>query len=147
MKIRCTTLFNTTNTGISNRRAAYTHLSDSEYDTQRNQQHNLETILQVVSLRAQPEDLSATERIKIRPSTDSRWGSDYSKIKNIPAWTFTFTVNANSVFALGDDPLGGLYSDCEGVPYVTGLGEHRELYHSVSASSQHRNIWFEIDND
>ena len=59
-KIRCYTLFNITKTGITNRRnsSKLGPDKDKEWEKLRNTQCNFDTLIQVISLRSQPENIT-----------------------------------------------------------------------------------------
>ena len=139
MKIKCVTLFDITKTNISNRR----HLFSDNVPglvKQRNQQSNLETLLQVIGLRSQPEDI--TEPLVISTPKEL-WGSKYSK-KSLKSWEFTFTVGHKEIFRNDGDELGNLQSDCNGVPMIIGLDEGVELMPTLECYGGHKNIHFTI---
>lgn len=97
---------------------------------QRNQQSNYETVIQVISLRALPENISEpkiTTKFKISDN-------------NVKCWEFQFEVLQNSVFHDGTNELGNLYTDCNGVPMIIGLDESENLTPILNRD----NIYFEI---
>lgn len=149
MKIRCHTLFDTTRTNINSRRQHLETDGDpAVYSRQRSQQSNLETILQIVGMRSQPEDI--TEPTVQQVKLDDAWGYIYakSKQKTAKAWSFEFTVSHASVFNNGIDTLGNLIQDCAGVPMLTQLDETLKLPQQLEISDELRNIYFEvIDNE
>jgi hypothetical protein len=57
-KISCYTLFDITQTGVINRGKPGTDEDIDAWLVKRNTQCNFDTILQVISLRSQPEDIS-----------------------------------------------------------------------------------------
>lgn len=126
MIVLCRTLFDITKTNVSNRRKTMDIVS-SEIIKQRNQQSNYETVIQVISLRALPENISEP---KVTKMVD----------KNVNCWEFQFEVLQNSVFNDGDNELGNLYTDCNGVPMIVGLDESKNLTPILNKD----NIYFEI---
>jgi hypothetical protein len=134
MKIRCTTLYDITKTNVTTRRQL---LETQIYpEKQRNQQRNLETILQIISLRTQPENISEPRE---RAMT-VEWESSFKDtIQN--TWTFTFDVDKESIFDNGRSNLGNLYDDCAGVPMIIGLNETCKLSEVLCLN----NIYFEIE--
>lgn len=134
MKIRCTTLFDITKTNVTTRRQL---LETQVYpEKQRNQQRNLETILQIISLRTQPENISEPSCKMI--SID--WKSVYMDSEQ-KVWSFTFDVDKESVFRNDSSDLGNLYDDCEGVPMIIDLDESCKLQEILCFD----NIHFEIE--
>ena len=134
MILLCKTLFDITKTNVSNRRKTMDIVSP-EVIKQRNQQSNYETIIQVISLRALPENISEPKIIKTKLS---EW--KFSDQSSANCWEFEFEVLQNSVFCDGPNELGKLYQDCDGVPMIVGLDEVKNLSPVLS----HNNIHFEI---
>ena len=131
IRIKCTTLFDITATGVKNRfhksRLPFNDTtgkmitSDLEWQRSRNQQSNWETVNQVISLRTLPEDISNPQE------TNNHW-------------TFEFTVvDPDTVHRVGD-PVAALKDDCIGVPMALGLSESDNLDPLLMPSV---NIWFE----
>lgn len=127
MKIRCITTFDITATGVTGHckpsRLPFTDASgqtittESEWNRARNQQRNLETITQLLSLRTQIDNVT-------RPVFDN------------DRWSFEFEVESDTIFAQADDLLGVLKQDCYGVPMLL----------STDAALGSDNIWFEPIN-
>lgn len=138
MKIRCTTLFDITKTNQSGRRGNLGDVLPPEILKLRNQQSNLETLLQIISLRCQPEDVSAPERSNVKKT----WGSKYSG--KMQHWSFSFTISQTAVFRLDGDELGNLKLDCIGVPMIIGLDEYPGLINKLDLSKEYLNIQFEV---
>lgn len=134
MILLCRTLFDITKTNVSNRRKTM-DIVTPEIIKQRNQQSNYETIIQVISLRALPENISEP---KITKTKLSEWG--FSANTNVNCWEFEFEVLQNSVFSDGPNELGKLYQDCDGVPMIVGMDEAKILTPVLN----HNNIHFEI---
>ena len=59
-RIKCYTLFDITNTGILSRKTPVNLLPEKvlDWETDRARQSNFDTIIQVISLRTQPEDIT-----------------------------------------------------------------------------------------
>jgi hypothetical protein len=113
-----------------------------EWQLHRKQQINYETMIQVLCMRAQPENI--TDPIKVSAKIDSEWGTTYDSKKRKSVWTFDFTIDKGSVFAIGNDELAGLYQDCDNVPMLVGLEEDTELPTMLSTSKTQKNIYFEV---
>lgn len=143
-RIKCHTLFNVTQTGVTNRRKAEGDPLDWQF--KRNTQCNLDTILQVISLRAQPENITVPEKIEINLNDSEMFGFliQSNEASSVPAWTFEFTIEQHSVFNNGISELGGLYIDCEEVPMIVNLGEVDKLSNFLDISPELRNVYFEI---
>lgn len=144
-RIKCYTLFNVTQTGVTNRRKIDGDPQDWQY--KRNTQCNLDTIIQVISLRVQPENITIPDKVEINLNDSEMFGfllHSTTDQDSIPVWSFEFTVAQHSVFNNGTSELGGLYTDCEEVPMITGLGEVDKLSNFLDHSPELRNIYFEI---
>ena len=106
-------------------RAGQTIHNQPDWNHSRNQQRNWETLLQIISLRTQPVDLSVPKE------TDG-------------VWEFEFRSESEGVFEMhGDsDPLAGLKQDCEGVPMMLNLTEQPSMSPTITTSGNNQNIWF-----
>ncbi len=133
MKIKCTTLFDITRTNVSNRRQ-WLQITPEGGQKERNQQSNFETVLQVISLRCQPENI--TDPVK---GNSGFWG----KTK---AWQFSFTIEQPAILLQDGDPVGVLKIDCEGVPMIVGLDEKSGLMPVLHHEGPMKNIHFEVDH-
>ena len=128
MKIRCTTTFDITATGVTGHckpsRLPFTDASgqrinsESEWNRARNQQRNLETITQLLSLRTQIDNVTTPV------------------LNDNNQWSFEFEVDSDTIFAQGSDPLAVLKEDCHGVPMLL----------STEPTLTDTNIWFEPIN-
>lgn len=139
MKIICKTLFDCTYTGITGSfrpsqipfrdHAGHYIQNQTEWTRARNQQRNWETILQIVSLNTQPQDIVLPTLIG-------------------DTWQFEFRVESADVFGLNNnsDPLAGLKQNCAGVPMIVGLDEQEPLDPVLSTAGQKQNIWFTTIN-
>jgi hypothetical protein len=85
--------------------------TESEWMKLRRQQTNWETLIQLISLRTQPMNIQTSIKKKF--------------------WTLEFDVEKADVYLKDDDPLGLLKEDCECVPMLTGLDEHKDLDQSA----------------
>lgn len=139
MKIICKTLFDCTYTGVTgNFKAGQIPFVDragqkinevADWNKSRNQQRNWETIMQLVSLNTQPQDIVPPQFIN-------------------GVWQFEFRVESADVFAANNssDPLAGLKQNCTGVPMITNLNEAKIIEPVLSALGPDQNIWFETIN-
>lgn len=135
MRIVCETLFDCAATGvIGHYRASQIPFNDKsgnlidnqqQWNRSRNQQRNWETLLQIIGLRCQPQDIAVPTKHKDR-------------------WRFSFSVESEGVF--GSAALEDLYRDCEGVPMIVDLDEAPGLRPIVSVSGPAQNIWFRTVN-
>lgn len=137
LRVRCTTTFDITATGIKNRfyksRLPFTDDTgrvidnDRTWQIARNQQCNWETINQLISLRTLPENIS-------NPIFDSKNNS----------WQFEFDVINPDSIAVDSNPVGLLLEDCNGVPMILGLNEQLNHAKSFKIDGIDANIQFEI---
>lgn len=143
VRIICYTLFNITQTGINVR--AKPDINDlDEWTRKRNTQWNLDTIIQLVSLRAQPELLTFPEKIS---ANKKKFGTIFETEKNLSCWKFTFSVNYESIYDNGDDELGYLYEDCHNIPMLLIGDENKKLKAVLDTSKELRNIYFEYEQN
>jgi len=73
----------------------------------RNQQRNWETLIQILSLRTQPQDI-ADPHFWLG---DNMW------------WAFEFSIHDVATLALDNRPYGQIEQDCSMVPMLIGLRE------------------------
>jgi hypothetical protein len=146
MKIRVYTLFDITNPPVN--RKTPVDAGDPESQKQFKQRSNFQTLLQVISLRSQPEEIT-DPKIGVEKIKDSgRWGSEHQFGKNnTKIWAFAFSVNYSSIFSNENGDLGLLYQDCQGVPLITGLDESITTIKTLDTTPEYRNIYFEVDHD
>lgn len=140
MKILCRTLFDCSYTGVTGHfRVAEVPFTDRvgqritdqlEWNRSRNQQRNWETLIQIISLRTQPQDMT------IPTNRDG-------------VWEFEFKSESEGVFEIfgNSDPLAGLKADFEGVPMMLHLNEQPDLSPTICVSGDNQNIWFETINN
>lgn len=132
MKIQCQTLFDITATGTTGHvkpsRMPYqdragNKISDTEsWNRSRNQQRNWETVTQLISLRAQVNNL-----------TDPVNEQDF--------WQFEFEIENDDLFSDNVDDLAVLKEDCTGVPMLVGLNESTDTGTVLTINT---NIWFAL---
>ena len=148
-KIRCYTLFNITKTGITNRRnsSKLGPDKDKEWEKLRNTQCNLDTLIQVISLRSQPENITDPIQEIILFEDCDLFGFMYDKQECQSTWSFEFTVNYHGVYNDGINELGHLYSDCDSVPMIKTEGDWDKLPVFLDTSPELRNIYFEVVTD
>ena len=136
MKIQVRTLFDCSTTGTTGHfRPAQLPFRDranqliTSYETwtqSRNRQRNWETLLQVLGLRCQ---LNNIEPCVFRDD----------------AWHFSFEIDNVSVY--GDrGQLELLLRDCQGVPMVDQLDQHTPVAAALTVSGPDQNIWFQAIN-
>jgi hypothetical protein len=150
MRIKCYTLYDITQTNV-NFRKKNTEIVPADEMKKRSQQSNFETILQIINMRSQPEEISESELtvINIDDLKDFNFGYLYEKsynktINKINIWSFTFSVDHADVFNNGINDLGSLSDDCNQVPMILKLEETFKLSNQMNISDEQRNIYFEI---
>ena len=139
MKIQCRTLFDCSYTGTTGHfrvaevpfvdRAGQKITDQTEWNKSRNQQRNWETLLQIIGLRTQPQDLTMP-------------------VCRNGTWEFEFKSESEGVFEIYGNPdlLAGLKQDCEGVPMMLNLQEQPELAPTITTAGSEQNIWFDALN-
>jgi hypothetical protein len=141
-RIACHTLFDITKTGVLNRARPGGEITDNnDWYRKRNTQCNFDTILQVISLRAQPDVINDPVMNFIDLDTVDYFGYTL-KEKNVPVWSFDFEVQHSSVFNDGISDLGALYTDCEGVPMIRCDSQWGKSGEMLDITSETRNIYF-----
>jgi len=146
-KVTCYTLFDITQTGVMNRNRPS---SDEDVDAwlfKRNTQNNFDTILQVVSLRSQPEEISRPKHLSINLTEFENFGFLLENDEKINCWSFNFTIQHPSVFHDGINELGSLYSDCNQVPMIKTNTAWDKLPAFLDSSDELRNIYFKVDDN
>lgn len=144
-RLCCYTLFDITPTGVLNR-SKPTEEDVESWIHRRNTQCNFDTLLQVISLRSQPEVVKSPTVVKIRFDEFVNFGFLYEqeddKLHNV--WKFEFEIQHSSVFENGISPLGELYRDCEGVPMIICHDQYVDTPTFLDTSAELKNIHFEV---
>lgn len=92
----------------------------------RNRQRNWETLLQVLSLRTQIENITPSLRVGKH-------------------WCFSFDIDNPAVYGNNGD-LSLLIQDCRGVPMVHGIEHEQTEMRALEAAGPDQNIWFQTIN-
>jgi hypothetical protein len=144
-RIRCCTLFNITYTGVMNRTKPNQN-DIQDWLNKRNTQCNFDTILQIISLRSQPEVVKMPVKVEMTPDEFNLFGFVYksNEDKTDYCWKFEFEVQHSSVFENGLTSLGALYSDCAGVPMIQCTDQINSLPALIDITEELRNIYFEV---
>ena len=134
-KIACYTLFDITKTNVPNRSKSPEGIEYKTWVYQRNTQINFDTIIQAVSLRSQPENISTPIQLEIK--------EDYFNIgRPIIGWMFNFEVRSVSVYSNGNDELIYLKQDISDVPMLLCGTEYADLVNFLSIEKPTKNIHF-----
>lgn len=98
--------------------------TEDQWRQAKNQQTNFETIIQILSLRTQPQSITTPEIVT------------KNKVKY---WVFNFTIESDDIY--GDD-LHLLKQDCNNVPMISKMNSKiSDNYLKVQD-----NIYFEVQN-
>lgn len=143
-RICCYTLFDITQTGVLNR-SKPNEDDIQEWISKRNTQCNFDTILQVISLRSQPDLIKMPVKFEMEEPDLERFGFLFEKDESMPSycWKFEFEVHHSSVFENGVMPFGALYKDCEGVPMINCPTQIKGVTSFLDITDELRNIYFE----
>jgi hypothetical protein len=100
-----------------------------DWNRSRNQHRNWETIMQMISLRAQPTIIQEPKCID-------------------GVWQFEFSVETPGVYSTNNDVdnLDSLLNECAGIPMVVGLDEIGAIESSLNICGPNQNLWFETIN-
>ena len=142
-RITCYTLFDITKTGVLNRARPGDDITDTNaWYRRRNTQCNFDTILQVISLRAQPDIVQDPIRLEIDLKNEQYFGTILKDKKTVPVWKFVFDVQHQSVFEDGVSDLGSLYKDCSEVPMIQCDSQWHNTGDRLDITLEKRNIYF-----
>lgn len=145
-RIRCYTLFDIEKTGFFSRKPP-TDINDAEikeWETKRNKQFNLDTILQLISLRSQPEEISEPIKFEVDFKKFNNFGFLFDEEENQLGWQFDFSIAHKNVFNNESSELGELFLDCDNVPMILTGNEWSKLAAFLSTSPEIKNIHFEV---
>lgn len=146
-KVSCYTLFDITQTGIINRSKPGMDDDPELWLHKRSTQCNFDTIVQAVSLRSQPENISIPTSSKIKFDEFENFGFLLENDEQVICWTFDFEIQHPSVFNDGISELGALYSDCDSVPMIKTNNIWEKLPAFLDSSDELRNIYFKVLNN
>lgn len=139
MKILCRTLFDCSRTGTTGHfRLAQIPFRDQigntinsiqDWNFSRNQQRNFETVMQMISLRAQPTVIQ-------------------DPVQHNGVWQFEFEVETAGVYSTNgtENDTSALLQECQGTPMIQGLQETLTTHNCLQTSGAEQNIWFETIN-
>lgn len=143
-------MFDITKTGNIHRRPPVngTPEQTKRWEKTRNTQTNFDTILQVVSLRSQPENITEPESGIMLFEDDDIFGFLFSdEDSGCTYWSFDFTIPHDKVYDNGINELGYLFNDCDGVPMIKVGTEWEKLPNFLDTTPELKNIHFEVIND
>jgi hypothetical protein len=146
--ICCYTLFDITNSKISGRHKPV-DMDENSWLHVKNTQTNFDTIIQIISLRSQPENISPVENIKIKfNEQENIFGYLFqTEDEEQNCWKFTFEITNSSVFSQDQEELKLLYQDCHQVPMIKINTQWYQVPNFLDTTDELRNIYFEVLND
>lgn len=144
--IRCYTLFDITTNKIVGRKPPmdYTEAQKKEWQLSRNSQLNFDTIIQLISLRSQPENISLVTKDTVKFKETDIFGFLFEEEEDQTYWFFDFSISHSKVFDDGISELGLLHSDCDGVPMLKTSKEWNKLPDFLDTTPELKNIHFEV---
>ena len=143
--VSCYTLFDITQTGVINRSRPGPEDDPEVWLNKRNTQCNFDTIVQAISLRSQPEDITDTTQTKIKFSEVEDGGLLFEDDDTeINCWSFSFSVQHPRVYHDGITELGSLYSDCDQIPMIKTNTAWSKLPAFLDSTDELRNIYFKV---
>lgn len=106
-----------------------------------NQAQNLNVLLQVISLRAQPIVVSITKR-ETQDMADYSFGSGYTGTQTI--WITKFATEYKGAWAGNGNNTYHLDQDCDGVAITTGLDDTATLAENAfnTTDAVNKNLYF-----
>lgn len=142
-------MFDITQTGVLNRVKPPSDIDIEDWIYKRNTQSNLDTILQAISLRSQPELIKSPKVINFKFDEFENFGFLFEQVEEekYPCWQFYFSIQHPSVFSDGHDKLGLLYNDCHGIPMIKCGTEYNKLNNFIDCSPELKNIYFELQDE
>jgi len=105
------------------------------------QEQNLNTLIQVVSLRANPLQIETT-LLGNQDLSQYDFGDDFGGNHNV--WKFVFKVEQQDIFTNRNGELGGLEDDVHNCPIIDDLMESCKINPAVfdSKNPKTKNIYF-----
>lgn len=117
----------------------------AEWDRSRNQQRNWETLMQIISMRAQP--IMLENPVKVQNYNIADIGIDSQYGSNQTVWITSFATDHADVYATPSDPVGTLKQESMWVPMITGLKETATFSQScIITQTQGINTMFVLNN-
>lgn len=137
MRFQLLTLVDITATGVTR--------GDPGKELERNQQRNFETVLQVLSLRTQPHIVSWPVQHQFAEDEVRYFFGDMYQGEQM-VWQFDFSADHPDAYQVDGDPVGGLLTDFEQVPIITGLTETAKfllpIFYPYGAIKNMHLIWY-----
>ena len=121
------TLVDITDTGVNNPRGSTIEFRQSQ---------NLNSLMQVLSMRTQPLHVTVT-KFENTPMSEYKFGSKFKDTQSV--WKVTFTTDIQDAYKSGSGKYAHLVNDCNNVPVHTDLSETIKLNPS-SLCTQNKKI-------
>lgn len=119
--------------------------NQAEWERSRNQQRNWETMMQIISMRAQP--IMLENPVKNQNYDLADIGFDQQHGTNQTVWITSFATDHADVYATKTDPVGTLKLESMYVPMITGLKETAKFTQScIITQGAEINTVFVINN-
>lgn len=138
----CHCLYDITFTGVRPRNKPTPTESVTDWIYKRNTQCNFDTLVQTISLRAQPENITEPIKSEIMLNSTEYFGYMILHDRPVSCWSFTFDVGYADVFRNEQGEFGALYADCENVPMLKCGTELHSLPDYLTTTKEYRNIVF-----
>lgn len=143
VRFECITLFDcSVNDKLPRHRPADMTIFD--WNRAKNTQTNFDTILQLISLRSQPDIIQMPTQQLLTMDVLESFGLLYRSVENVkyPYWKFQIEVQHASVMDSDDITFGLLYNDCSGVPMIPMDTTIPNLEQTLDTTVEYRNIVF-----
>ena len=151
MRIQCRTLFDCSYTGTTGHfrpsevpfedRMGQVITNQTDWNHSRNQQRNWETVLQTISLTAQPLDITPASGSTKVSLSEHQFGSIFKGLQN--CWKFMFYIEQQDVFGL--DPIAKIESNFDQIPIIGGLTESVKFETPLfQTRGDFKNIYFKV---
>lgn len=142
-RFECYTLFDITKTGVLNRSRPREDADIHDWVRKRDTQCNFDTILQAISLRSQPENITTPQKSVLDPDTIKYFGFMYELPDSKSYfWKFTFDVQHAGVFDSEEKELGFLYRDVDDIPMILIGTELPHVPPCLDTTPESKNIHF-----
>ena len=150
-KVECLCLFDITATAVNGtqRNIQYPYVSKNgtqindawSLSQARNQQRNLDTILQLIGMRTQIFEISDPELVADIPE-EFTWAGDRARV-----WRFTFEIEPQSQWTVDNDEFWILKNDSDRTPMLAGLAETVAMEPWLVAQGHNINIIYHAQDN
>lgn len=150
-KVECLCLFDITATAVNGtqRNIQYPYTTKNgiqindlkELAQARNQQRNLDTILQLIGMRTQIFEITNPELVTDVPAEFAWAGTD------MRVWRFTFEIEPQSQWLVDDDEFWILKNDSDRTPMLVGLEETAQMEPWLVTQGSYINIIYHAQDN